>query len=122
MFVAEVFDGALEQRRLTGAGRADEVESENFTAGEPGAVARGQIIVLLQHCLSELDRMAVRMVVMMVMLVMMVMRVAVSVVMGVRGMMVMGQFGLGTGAQIDHRGFGPVRAAAAFTHIVLLVH
>src|SRR5580658_4145041 len=52
---AQVVDGALEQRGLAGAGRADEIERQDFAPGEPGAVARRKGVVLGQHAGFELD-------------------------------------------------------------------
>ena len=56
----QIADRALEQRRLAGARRADEIEGKDLAAGEPGAVARRERIVLGQHARLECDNAANR--------------------------------------------------------------
>jgi hypothetical protein len=47
--------GALQQRRLAGAGGAHQVDREDAAGGEPGPVLLGQAVVLGQDLLLELD-------------------------------------------------------------------
>jgi hypothetical protein len=70
----QIVDRAFQQRRFARARRADQVHRKDFAAGEPGAVARRQRVVLRQDARLQFHqrrRMAV--------LVPMVMRVLVRV-------------------------------------------
>jgi hypothetical protein len=56
--LAEVADGPLQQRCLAGAGRADEIDREDFPPGEPRPVLRRQRVVLGEDFGFEFDDVA----------------------------------------------------------------
>lgn len=100
-FVLEVLNCPFQQRRLAGAGRADDVQCQDFPPLEPASVAHGERVVLGKQAGLQLDDsrpapmamlmlMAVMIVVMMqaVTLIVMRMLVAVHMIMSVRVAMI----------------------------------
>lgn len=91
-FVPEVLNCALQQRRLAGAGRADEVQCQDFPPLEPASVAHGKRVVLGEQARLKLDdrrpapiRMMVLMVIMIVIMIMLAITLMVmGMVMAVR--------------------------------------
>ncbi|MDP3554617.1 hypothetical protein, partial [Methylocystis sp.] len=85
----KIRDGALEQRRLSGAGRADEIERNDLTAREPSATFRSDRVVLRENARFKFEtpvRLLVRVTVMS--MIMRVVVVPVRMAMPVR-MMIM---------------------------------
>lgn len=89
-FVLEVLNCPFQQRRLAGAGRADDVQCQDFSPLEPASVAHGELVVLGKQAGLKLDNRrsaAMPMMIMMVIMIMiMIMNVAVSLL--VMGMVV----------------------------------
>ena len=54
--VLQIADGAFEQGGLAGAGRTYEIEGEDFTSFEPGAVTFGEPVVLVEDGPFNIDR------------------------------------------------------------------
>jgi hypothetical protein len=53
--LSEIANRPLQQRRLAGAGRTDEIESQDFPPSEPGPIPRGQGVILGEDTGFEFD-------------------------------------------------------------------
>lgn len=91
VFLFEIGNGAFQQRGLSGTGRTDKIDRENFPAREPGPVARRQRVVLGQDTRFQfldirglpMSSMVMDMIVAMVMSMMMIVAVAHAICMNV---------------------------------------